>query len=309
MLELVMPDFSSPSYAFHHTLDSALSTLSKLNLSPARVTVSMDGRGYPTRWIVAQSPAPGTSLEGGTLVSLRVAGTGIFHALPVGMWDRGGEAEPGTFEILAALDDPYQKAGHWMREGARLFDVQPDNSAACARWIALFGIQPEEWPQDLWYSLAVLLPNVHSLAGREHGIRFMLWLLLGLPVDHIRRSHAYSYLDEDSLTKLGGAYSRLGIDAAVGNRAEDLALLTLVLGPVSLPVYYSFQSGEKSALLRKVLDLAFSLYQQCAIDWLVLDPSRPPRLGVEAENSRLGINSHLGFAIPQIRNARAEHAQ
>ena len=305
MPDIVMPDFASPTNAFHHTLDSALSTLSKLNLSPARVTVSMDGRGYPTRWIVAQSPEPGASLEGGVLVSLRVAGTGICHALPVGMWDRGGEAEPGTFELLAPLDDPYQKAAHWMREGARLFDVQPDNSAACARWIALFGLNPEDWPQQFWYPLAVLLPNVHSLAGREHGIRFILWLLLALPVEQIRRSSAYSYLGEESLTKLGGAYSRLGIDAAVGNRAEDLAMLTLVLGPVTLPVYYSFQSGANLALLRKVLDLATSLYQPYAIDWLVLDRSRPPKLGIETENSRLGINSHLGSPLAGM----AAHAQ
>ena len=297
MAAALMPDFTGPTHAFHHTLDSALSILSKLNVSPARVSLAMDGRGYPTRWVVSQSPAPGAPLDGGVCIDLRVAGTGLFHALPAGMWDKGGEAEPGTCELLGPFDDPFQKASHWVREGARLFDIQPDNFEACAKWIGLFGLNAEEWPRDLWYNLSVLLPNVHSLAGREHGIRFALWLLLGLPLDQIRRSKAFSYLTPDCLTRLGGAFSRMSVDAAIGNRAEDLALLTLVLGPVSLAGYYSFQSGSKLQLLHSVLDLIMPMHQQWAIDWLVLDRSRPPRLGFETENARLGINSHLGSAL------------
>lgn len=289
-----MPDFTNASHGFHHTLDSALAVLSKLNVSAARVTVTMDGRGYPTRWVVAQEPAAGIPLDGGSTIVLRVAGTGMFHALPVGMRDRGGEAEPGTDEIVQVFDDPFQKAGHWLREGARLFDVQPDNMPACSRWISLFGLDVDAWPVDLWYKLAILLPSIHSLAGKEDGMRFGLSLLLSLPLHEIRRSRAWSYLESSQATFLGASFSRLGLDAALGNRAEDFALLTLVLGPVSLATYHSFQSGANRDLLRSVLNLTMSLDQQRAVKWLVLDQAHPPRLGLETENARLGINSHLG---------------
>ena len=293
----LMPDFTSATHAFHHTLDSALATLAKLKVSPARITVNMDGRGYPTRQIVSQAPEAGTPLQGGLPIVLRVAGTGMFHALPVGMWDKGGEAEPGTYEIIGAFDDPFQKAANWMREGARLFDVQPDNDAACGRWISLFGLNPDAWPPELWYDLAILLPNINSLAGKEYGIRFVLSLLLSLPLHQIRRARAYSYLDPDKVTLLGNSYSRLGLDAALGNRTEELARLTLVLGPIPLRVYYSFQSGANQLLLRSVLDLIMPIHQKRAINWLVLNSAHPPRLGFEAENARLGINSHLGSAL------------
>jgi hypothetical protein len=63
---------------------------------------------------------------------------------------------------------------------------------------------------------------------------------------------------------------------------------------VPLQTYYEYQGDAKIRLFRMVLDLCTSCQRECRISWLVLDPKRPPRLGYEAENSRLGINSHLG---------------
>src|SRR6266700_3174851 len=173
-----MPDFSRSHYGFHHTVDSALEILQDLRVSPVRITIRMAGRGWPTCWVVEQSPGPGTILSKDTAVSLAVAGLGFFHALPVGMWEKGGETEPGTQEILELVDDPIRKAAHWIREGARLFDIRPENPMDCARWIALFGLSADDWPQETWYNLALLLPSLQRLAGKERGVRFTLRLLL-----------------------------------------------------------------------------------------------------------------------------------
>src|SRR5207245_7688773 len=121
-----------------------------------------------------------------TVIKLKVAGLGYFHALPVGMWDKGGESELGTQEILGALDDPLQKAAHWIREGARLFDLQPSNFTACARWMSLFGVNADEWPPETWYQISLLLPQMQKLAGTEIGIRLAFRLLLNLPIEQIR---------------------------------------------------------------------------------------------------------------------------
>ena len=143
-----MPDFCDASHGFHHTVDSALDVLSELDISPARITIRMAGRGWHPFWVVEQEPAPGEPLGSDASIVLHVSGLGLFHSLPVGMWERGGDAELGTKEILELFDDPVQKAARWMREGDRLFDLRPDHLEACSRWISLFGLNPEDWPPE-----------------------------------------------------------------------------------------------------------------------------------------------------------------
>ncbi len=289
-----MPDLSHAFSGFHHTLDSALSILCDLSIPLGRVTVRMEGKGYPTRWIVQQNPPPGSAIDPGTTIELTVAGLGYFHALPVGMWDKGGEMEPGTQEVLELLDDPLQKAAYWIREGARLFDIHPDHPAACARWMALFGVSADDWPHEMWYRLALLLPSLQSLAGTERGLRFSLDLLLGLPVKWLRRSPSFRYIQQDDLSRVGGRHTRLSVDSIVGDRKEELAKLTLVLGPVTLDTYYEFQQEPKAKLLESVLGMIATCYQKHTIAWDVEDRGRAPRLGKARQNGILGINSHLG---------------
>lgn len=293
-----MPDFSHAFHGFHHTLDSALEVLDACGISPSRISVRMTGRGYPDWWVMDQDPKPGQPITPDAHIILTVSGLGFFHHLPVGMWDKGGEAEPGTQELLEAFDDPLQKAAHWIRQGARLFDLRPDDYNACQRWIALFGLNAEDWPQEIWYNLALLLPSLHRLAGRDEGIRLALDLLLGLQLHEIRRRRGFIHVDEPDLSLVASEFSRLGVDAILGDRREDLARLTLILGPVTLDTYYDFQTDESRRRLDQVLDLSTSCYQEVRVRWRVLDPQRAPRLGVERQNARLGVNSHLGRLQP-----------
>lgn len=290
----VMPCLETGFFGFHHTVDSALKVLSELGVSASRITLRMDGRGLPSRWVVAQDPPPGGDLGPGVSVSLSVAGLGYFHALPVGMWDKGGEDGPGTREIMELLDDPLQKATHWIREGARLFDIQPDNLNACSRWISLFGLTPEDWPTEIWYNLSLILPSLQQLAATERGIELIFHLLLQLPVNEIRYFPSFRKLPEHDLSLLADRYCRLGVDSIVGDRVEDLAGVLLEVGPVALTTYYEYQQDEKKRLFTEVLDLCMSCQRKCRVKWVVLDPVKSPRLGYEAQNARLGINTHLG---------------
>ncbi len=210
------------------------------------------------------------------------------------MWDKGGEHEPGTQEILEILDDPLQKAGHWVREGARLFDLQPENFDACSRWITLFGLNPDDWPPEIWYNLSLLLPSMQQLAATERGIRLVFQLLLGLPVKEIRHFPAFRSLPEENYSLLGNNFNRLGVDYILGNEVEDLSGAWLVAGPISLADYYDYQRPEKKKLITTVLDLCMSCQRKYWVSWLVLDTNKAPRLGFEVENARLGINSHMG---------------
>ncbi len=293
-MSVPMPDLTQAQYGFHHTVNSALEIFAGLGVSASRITLRMAGRGMPSRWIVSQRPAPGKPLDSGEIIELDVAGLGYFHNLPVAFWDSGGESAIGTREILGPIDDPYQKAAHWLREGARLFDISANNFDACARWIALFGLNPDHWPQETWYNLSILLPSLQSLAGKEYGMRFALHLMLGLPLELIRRQQRFRFLDQTNLSLLGGRMSRLGVDAIVGDRVEDLALLTLVIGPVPLDTFYAFQQEDKKSLLDAVVYLIAPCHQRYRVAWSIEDRAKAPRLGVEERNSRLGLNSYLG---------------
>jgi hypothetical protein len=290
----IMPDFVSGTHAFHHTVDSALATLDDLGIPPSRISIRSGGFGYPGNWVVRQDPAPATALTGATEITLFAGTGGFFHELPVGMWDRGGEEQPGTAEILDPVDDPFQKAAHWLREGAKLFDIQPDHLEDCSRWIGLFGLEAENWPPAKWHALALLLPWLQAAAGTESGIRSALRLLLDLPVGEVRRADHFAFLDPDEYTLLGTKLSRLGLDTVVGDRLETLARITLVIGPVPLDTYFQYCDAPQARLLHGVLSLVVPLHQRYSVQWLVEDRRFGPQLGDEYRNARLGINSNLG---------------
>lgn len=289
----VLPNFSRSFHGFHHTVDSALEILESNGVPARRVSIRMAGFGAPDRWVVRQSPAAGTEIDGSVQVVLWVAGLGFFENLPVAMWHRGTEAEPGVDDILQSFDDPLQKALHWVREGARLFDVGPDNPAACGRWIRLFGFDPEDWPPENWFALAVVLPHLAGAAATENGLRTALATVLGLPLEALQRRPGFREIPPAVRSQLGQGASRLGIDAVAGDRIEDLAELSVRIGPVPLETYYEYHQRRRE-LLESVLRLSMPCYQSYRVEWTMLDPSKPPKLGIAEENSRLGLNTHLG---------------
>jgi predicted component of type VI protein secretion system len=120
--------------------------------------------------------------------------------------------------------------------------------------------------------------------------------MLGVPLRRIHREAAFTDIEPEDVARLGARNSRLGADTIVGEYTEDLEALILQVGPVPLAVYYQFQEGEAARRLASVSRLCTPWHQRCYVDWLVEDPGRAPRLGIDEENSRLGINTHLGVA-------------
>lgn len=114
-----MPALAQSTHTHTHTLHSALICLEALGVGPHRIVLRRIGRDAKAAGtIVRQFPDPGTPLTGASIIQLDIAGLGFTHALPVGMWDSGGEASAGTREILEPFDDPLEKLKHWFHEGA-----------------------------------------------------------------------------------------------------------------------------------------------------------------------------------------------
>lgn len=291
----VMPDLTTPRHGYHHTVDSALASLAQLGIGPDRITIRKAGRGWAPRRVVEQQPEAGKPLKPNVLVTLVVEGDGLFDHLPVGMREASEPGRIGTEELVSLFDDPVEKAAHFVRQGGLYFDVRPDHPAGCARWIRLFGIEPEEWKRDCWYRLALLLPRLRSLAGTEDGLRLALQLLV--EVDLVKRRWLWrrTLIAEGDRSLLGEQASQLGVDLIIGDGMDDEVALEITLGPILLERYRRFdQDEEEQRLLRQVMRLVRPYHWEYEIRWLVGDADRAPRLGIAEENSVLGVNFHLG---------------
>jgi hypothetical protein len=290
-----MPDFTSGTHAFRHTLDSALASLAARGISAVRIHLRRTGReAVPDDTVISQSPRAGEPLRPDTEIRLDVAGLGFTHAMPVGMWDSGGEAEPGTRELLDGIDNPIVKLQHWAHEGATLFRISESDRLACERWMALFGVNCGEWPHELWFRLSSLLAQIPALACSEEGMRLVLGVLFQIPVESIRYERSLAMLPQATTSKLGVRSCRLGVDTILGDATEDLAHLCITLGPVPLKTYEAFVEGDKGRLLRRAFDYLMPAFQDYEIAWTVGDARHCPRLGIPEHNSRLGVNTHLG---------------
>jgi hypothetical protein len=299
-LRPVMPDLSAPHYGYRHTIDSALFSLLAIGVDPDRITMRRAGRGWTERRIISQDPMPLTPIESQDVV-LNVAGEGFFERLPTGLRDRGTDTEAGVDTLLQVFDDPSEKASCYVRQGGLYFDLRPDNPTGCARWIAGFGIAPDDWPRETWYALARFLPFLHRLAGREVGIRLGLKLLLGLEILRLDWKWQRTAVADETLTRMGEQSTRLGVDFIVGRTVEDEAVLKLVFGLVTLAEYRRHQHRDMKRLLELVLNLVLPCHLVYTVEWMVGNPEFMPRLATEEENSVLGINMHLGKRLPHER--------
>jgi hypothetical protein len=293
----LMPDFSQGTASFAHTVDSAVNVFDALGIAESRLTLRMAGPGRPFLEVVRQSPASGTLLTPSVEITLWISGLGFFDALPLPMHESGGEAEIGTRELSRLFDDPLQKTAQWVRAGAPLFDIGSAKFAACRRWLALFGLDPSDWPEELLYPLALLAPALARMAGREAGIKLAFLVLFGIPVQRIDSHPAHRRLDRNQISLFGLRSSRLGRDLIAGDRQIDTEAITIHLGPLALDAYADFQSVLRSRLLRQAADLCVSAYQSYSFHWLVGDAAKAPGLGTASRNGRIGLNFHLGRGV------------
>src|SRR5262245_5064541 len=290
----VMPDVIRPRHGFHHTIDSALLTLLRLGVGAERITIRKAGRGWSRSRVIEQQPAAAGPLGREAVVELTVEGDGMFLHLPVGMREASREGEVGTQELVSIFDDAIEKAAVHMRLGGLFFNVRPENPGGCARWIKLFGIEPEDWPKERWYKLAILLPCLRYLTGRESGLRLAMRMLLDLEIASISWRPRRTLMDASDRSLLGSRDSRLGVDLIVGDGIDDEALMEITLRAETLEKFRRHQTDEGQKRINQVMRLVAPYHWIYRFKWLIGDTGRAPRLGIEIDNAVLGVNSHLG---------------
>lgn len=287
-----MPDLTSSRYGFQHTADSALLVLSQLGIRQERISITKAGRGWTPLRVVEQTPEPGAHISPDALIKLTVEGDGLFDTVPATMRQGGGEGEVTTKDILSVFDDALEKSASFVRLGGIFFDVRPSNPDGCARWIKLFGIDPDEWPGTKLYKLALFLPCLRYLSGRETGLRSAARLLLDLEIANIGWKPRRTLLDQSEMSLLGVRCGTLGVDFIIGDAVDDEAAMEITLRAITVEEYNQHQSLAGRTLIDKVLKLVMPYHWEYEIQWLVGDTSKAPRLG--DINSILGVNSHMG---------------
>ena len=91
----------------------------------------------------------------------------------------------------------------------------------------------------------------------------------------------------------------------LGDAVEDLALLEIEIGPVPLDIYEQYvETAWGDALLRRVLELLVPLSSSFEVRWTVDDQRGTPRLGFPGQNSRLGVNTHMGMGSHTLPQAQ-----
>ncbi|MBO0859044.1 MAG: type VI secretion system baseplate subunit TssG [Chloracidobacterium sp.] len=290
----LMPDLTKPRHGFHHTIDSALLALLRMGVGTDRITIKKAGRGWKRSRVIGQMPVAGAPLGREAVIELTVEGDGMFLHLPVGMREASREGEVGTQELLSIFDDAIEKASVHMRLGGLFFDVRPENHRGCARWIKLFGVEPEDWPKERLYRLAVLLPCLRYLTGRESGLRLAMRMLLDIEIASIAWRPRRTLMDPADRSSLGSRDSRLGVDLILGDGIDDEALMEITLRAETLEKYHYHQTDEGQKLIKQVMRLVAPYHWVYRFQWLIGDVSRAPRLGIEIENAVLGVNSHMG---------------
>jgi Type VI secretion, TssG len=290
----LMPDLVQPRHGFQHTIDSALLTLLRVDIGTDRITIRKAGRGWARSRVIAQLPAAGTPLTQEMVVELTVEGDSMFYHLPVGMHETSNDGEIGTREMVSLFDDAVEKASVYIRLGGLFFDVRPSNPSGCARWIKLFGIEPEDWPKERWYRLAILLPCLRYLTGREPGLRLSMRMLLDLEIASIAWRPRRTLMDASDRSQLGARASRLGVDMIVGDGIDDEALMEITLRAETLDKFRRHQTNGGQKRIDQVMRLVAPYHWVYRFKWLIGDVDRAPRLGMEMDNAVLGLNSHLG---------------
>lgn len=289
-----MPDLTTPTHGFHHTADTALQNLMNLGVGADRITLKKAGRGWGPLRVVDQRPATGAPLPLNAPIELFVEGDGSFDHLPIGMRHGSREGDIGSREFIALFDDAVDKAAVYVRLGGLFFDVRPGNPEGCARWIRLFGVDPDAWPRERLYRLAVLLPCLRNLSGLETGLRLAMRLLLGLEIHSIEWRPRRTTMAREDRSLLGRRAGRLGVDLILGDGVADEAALQITFGPVSLVDFRRHRTRDGEQRIEQVMRLVSPYHWVYDLKWLVGDAARGPRLGVELQNAVLGVNSHLG---------------
>lgn len=295
-MAVLMPNLVTPTRGVRHTIDSAFPTLERLGVPAERVVVESAGGGWLRGTIVRQRPVPGEPITARTRVVLHVAGTGSLESLPFPLRD-ADDREFRIDRLLALFDNPLLKLSYHLRDAGGYLTLRPGDDDGAVRWLEeVFHVASKEWPQELWYPLARLLPTLHRIAGRRQAIPLAFRLVFGLPVADVRTVPGIAPLPESQRTHLGRRNTHLGVDAVAGTGLHGETAVRVVFGPVPLDMYRRHLDPERRRQREALYGLTLPCHLRDKVSelWAVGSREDAARIGTEEFQPVLGVNCYLG---------------
>ncbi len=291
-----MPDLVSASRLFRHDVHSAIGSLAALGVSLDRVDLRYEAGGEPGR-VLAQKPAPGTTLHATSRTELRIAGTGTLYSVPYVLRDA---TEPGQMAVDAlaeVLDTSLIRARLFVQSAGGHFLLQPGVPVTALRWIQeVMRLDASAWSQSEWYRMARLLSVLPTIAGRADAVGTALRFVFGLPVSEPVLRYARLPMRDAIATRLGSWNGRLGVDAVVGNGLTVPHQLAIRIGPVPLKTYLAQHKREAARTALYRLLLPTFLPGGVRERWVVEPRGQEYRLGSREAPALLGASSYLSTA-------------
>jgi hypothetical protein len=294
--ELVMPDLAGVRRTVRHRLDSALLALLRLGVEHSRIVLESGGPGESDGAILAQDPAPGTTLTPNSRVVLRVGGPGGLDMMPFPLRDES-ETEFRLDRLFAIFDNPALKLGFYLRQGGGYLALHADEPLTARRWLEeLLALSAAPWPDARWHALARLLPQLHAIAGTALAVRVAMAGVFQLPVASVRVRRDLVPLPRAMSFRLGQANGRLGFDAMLGGGLVGDSQLEITYGPLSVAQWRAHDTpamaAERAALLPSLLPM--HLTSRVIERWQVGSAADGTRLDDARRPPLLGINAYLG---------------
>jgi len=231
-------------------------------------------------------------------VRLVVAGSAGINSLPYPLRDSHDE-EFRVDRLFGLFDNPITKLALHVREAGEFFSLRPEDRARSRRWIEeVFGFAGSPWPEPDLYAVALMLPTLHHLAGREVGIEVAFRLVFGLPVRSIRLLGTAVEIRSGRRTRLGSEYSRLGMDAVAGIGPKKVTGVEVEFGPLTVAEYRKALNPTHRELRQELYRLVLPLHLLEAVveRWRVGDPSDSIPIGTDEGEILLSCNSYLAIS-------------
>ncbi|WP_159349158.1 type VI secretion system baseplate subunit TssG [Roseomonas harenae] len=212
---------------------------------------------------------------------------------------RDGAALVAFLEMLSR-----RFTGLWVKAGAKVRPAR-DPSRADAALSAAIGMATPGLDGRLATPLSGLLYHAGHLANRTRSAERLAALLeeeTGRPVEIVEFVGGWQRVPTPERSRLGGAFSQLGVDAAAGAQIWDPAARFVIrIGPMELDAFEALQPGTST--FRRICDLT-RLHVGPEIDFavnpvLAAGAVPPLRMG----QARLGRTGWITASRPRLRDA------
>jgi type VI secretion system protein ImpH len=215
---------------------------------------------------------------------------------------RNGAALVSFLEMLAR-----RFTGLWVKAGAKVRPAR-DPSRADTALAAAIGMATPGLDGRLATPLAGLLYHAGHLANRTRSAERLAALLeeeTGRPVEIMEFAGGWQRLPATERSRLGGAYARLGVDAAAGSQVWDPAARFIIrIGPLDAIAFAELLPG--GTMFRRICDLTrlhVGPETDFAVNPVLAAAAVPPlRLGA-AGGARLGRTGWICASRPRMRDA------